>query len=174
MDKRQRLKLFYLGMWYFMNHYFQASHLLTRKKNLFLQLEEVTGNMSLLQVEELLISTEQRGLLLEEINELDMELKAYYLQDPLLKSAITHSCNKSQLPPQLAELYDISLTVKAIANRILKNDENIKIHLNFEKERILSKIQQLNTSGDVVASKYHRSVQTGRSNPLGVSKNKFI
>ena len=157
-----------------MNTYTESLQLLNRKKNLFLQLEEITGNMTLLEVNELITSMEQRGVLLKEVEDLDATLHAFCVNDPLLRGAINHTCTKDNLSQDLCTIYDISLTVKSIVNRITLNDDNIRIHLSYEKERILSHISKLNTSGTSVASRYHKSAQTGRSNPFGVPKGKLI
>ena len=157
-----------------MNTYIEPLQLLNRKKNLFLQLEEITGSMTLLEVDELLTCIEQRGVLLTEVADIDATLHAYYLTDPMLKSAISHSCTKNDLSPALCDLYDISLTIKSIVNRITLNDGNIRLHLKFEKERILSNIEKLNKGGTGVADKYHRSTQTGRSRLFGGNKGKLI
>ena len=157
-----------------MNTYIEPLQLLNRKKNLFLQLEEITGNMTLLEVDGLLNSVEQRGVLLKEVEDIDATLRAYFLSDPLLKSVISHACNKNDLSPPLCDLYDISLTIKAIVNRIALNDGNIRLHLKFEKDRILSNIQKLNQGGAVVADRYHRSTQTGRSRSFGSNRGKLI
>ena len=157
-----------------MKNYSQTFHFLTRKKNLFLQIEEITGNMCLLQVEELLVSVAERQIRLDEITQLDITLKEYCQEDPLLKKVLNHDCTTNQLTPELCTLYDIALAIKACVNRIIQNDESIRLHLAFEKDRILSKIEQHNTSSTVVADRYHRSVQTANSNPYGVSQKKWI
>ena len=157
-----------------MKNYAQTFHFLTRKKNLFLQIEEITDNMCLLQVEELLVSVEARQIRLEEITQLDITLKEYCQEDPLLKSVLNHDCTTKGLSDELCTLYDIALSIKACVNRIMQNDENVRLHLAFEKDRILSNIEQLNTSSTVVADRYHRSIQTANSNPFGVSQKKWI
>ena len=151
-----------------MQTYIQQFELLCSKKELFFQLEELTEQMSLLEVDALAVIMETRQRILQEISVLDEQIVAFCDEDEELRTALNHKCRKQDLSPELAKFYDVSLAIKATANRIVQNDEHIQMHMEFEKKRALEKIQQLNTSGPVVASRYHNSAQTGRgSRPNG-------
>ncbi len=157
-----------------MSNYIALLALLSQKQALFLEIEEITSHMSLQEVDALVESMERRGNLLNIIADLDIQLKESCATDNLLQQAINHECRKTDLPINLAPIYDLSLSIKGIIMRIGNNDETIRIHLDFEKERILSKIQQLNQSSGVVADRYHRSMTTGNHLSAKQSKNTLI
>lgn len=157
-----------------MSNYTNPLYLLSQKYRLFFELESLTDNMSLLEVGALIESMDRRTKLLEEISLLDVALKDACEADSALQKALNHQCNKRDLSPELAKFYDISLSIKAIIMRIQNNDENIRAHLDFEKKRIISKLEQINHSGGVVANSYHRSMNTGRQLSKQKTKKTFI
>lgn len=158
----------------FVTIHMQLLPLLARKKLLFLEVEEVTSDMCVLSIEDLVIHTDKRGRLLEEISKIDEEIKLLCDNDTALWDALNHICGRQDLPDELAELFDLSLSIKAVINRILKNEDNIRLHLISEKQRVVEKMENLNMSGTSVAERYHRSVQTGRNQPFGGGNNKII
>ena len=157
-----------------MKDYSTEMGLLAQKKQLFLELEAVTADMPLYQVEELAECMEERGRLLKKIEQIDEELRTRFASDEPLHSALNNQCDREGLSPALRELYDASLGVKAVVNRIIKNESAITDHLEYEKQRITQKMEELNQSGGVVADKYYRSVQTAINRPLGQGKNEMI
>lgn len=157
-----------------MTDYTAVSALLAQKKQLFLELESVTADMSLYQVEELAECMEKRSRLLQQVEQADDELRLICSADEQLRQVLNNQCSREELSPTLAALYDASLSIKAVVNRMMKNDDAIKEHLEYEKQRITQKIEELNQSGAVVADKYYRSVQTAINRPLGSGKDRMI
>lgn len=157
-----------------MTDYTAVSALLAQKKQLFLELESVTADMSLYQVNELAECMEKRSRLLQQVEQIDAELKLMCITDEELRQVLNNRCPREGLSPQLSALYDASLSIKAVVNRMMKNDDAIKEHLEYEKQRITQKIEELNQIGAVVAGKYYRSVQTGVPRPIGAGKDRMI
>lgn len=152
----------------------QLVDLLLKKKELFLELEETTSDMSVVPFESLVDRMEQRGQLLEEIGRIDGEIKEICQGDDEARAALNHTCDREGLTPELEQLYDLSLGIKAVVNRVMKYEEQITMHLEFEKKRIEEKMEALNVSGSAVANRYHQSVQTGIKRAFGTESDKLI
>lgn len=143
--------------------YTQILALLAQKKTLFSEFESVTETMYCMQAEDLAAAMDQRGLLLEQVAELDRQLAACAAGREDIRAALAHSCGREDLAPQLAEIYDAALAVKAVVNRLIKNKDSIYLHLESEKQRIRAKMEELNSGGASVAERYHQSVLTSVS-----------
>lgn len=152
----------------------QILSLLSRKKELFLELEEVTANMCILPLEELSLCTDKRGTLLDKIQTTDLEIKALCSQDRDIVAALNNTCEREGLSGELGALFDASISVKAVVNRIIKNEDSIRMHLTMEKQKIAEKMEELAHSGEAVAEKYHKSVLTGQNHPFAGANDKMI
>lgn len=148
--------------------------LLARKKECFLQVEAITEEMAVVGVEELSACMDRRARLLETVGGLDEEIRALAAGRPELLAALNHTVGRAGLPPSSARLYDASLSVKTVVNRIRKNEETVREHLELEKQRILSRMEELNRSGPAVAEQYRRSVQTGIQRQIGFGKDRML
>jgi len=144
----------------------QMLDLLEQKRLFFLHYEREMEDLPLLPSEEMEACLERGANLIKRIEELDGRLGQLIQQEgPMARSAVNHECDRSQLTPDLGRLYDASMSVKAVANRILRNDELIRQRIAFEREQALDKIKELNSRSDSVAGKYQKYTQTG-SRPL--------
>ncbi len=157
-----------------MTNYSEVTTYIEKKLELFENLELISESMTLLEVDELLVCIEKRGVLIEEIELVDNKLKDACLSDENLKASLNHTSSRDSFDAQLKNIYDISLKIKAIANRMLQNDENIRQHMAFEKERITTHIEKLNGSSTAAAGKYNKSIKSVVKNPQGVRKTKWI
>ena len=108
--------------------YIQILALLAQKKTLFSEFENVTETMYCMQAEDLAAAMDQRGLLLEQVAELDRQLAACAAGREDIRAALAHSCGREGLAPQLAEIYDAALAVKAVVNRLIKNKDSVYLH----------------------------------------------
>ncbi len=147
---------------------------LEQKRKLFAEMESITSAMTLYKVEELAQSMQKRSKIINAIDEIDLQLRAQAEQNELLRRALNNSCDRSPLDGDMARVYDASLAVKAIVNRIIQNEQSVKKHLDFEKSRVLEGIEKLTQSGLSVADRYHKSVQTGRNKVMGMERDKLI
>lgn len=145
----------------------QILRLLSDKRDLFLEMEEVTSAMCLQQVEQIAESMDRRSRLIERIDLVDASLADLCAGRDWVRAAMQHTCDRDGLPQELGEVYDASMAVKAVVNRIVRNDDAVKAHLEFEKQRVLQKVEELNRSGTAVANQYYQSVKTAIPNPVG-------
>ncbi len=148
--------------------------LLNQKKEIFLTFEQISENMAFLTAEDLPESVEQREYLLEKIAAIDAEMQPLLAGNEKLQAVLNHNVAPDKLSAPLAKLYEASLGVKAIINRILKNSNFIREHMENEQERILMQMEDLNKSGAVVAERYHQSVSTGVASSFNRNKGKII
>ncbi len=157
-----------------MTDYQHILNLLQQKKDILLNLEKITEPMGLFSVDELSNCIEQRTSLLSQMGLIDKDVKRFCENDDLLRQTLNHTCIRGDLSEELTLLYDVSLNIKAIIMRLKNNDENIKQHLEFEKSRILDRIENLNKSGPVVAKQYNKSMQTALKKPASFKKSTII
>ena len=144
----------------------QMLDLLEQKRNYFLHYEKEMETLPLLPVEELEPCVQRGAILIKKIEELDGKLNLLLQQNgPLAQSAASHDCDRGQLEPELAKLYDAAMGVKAVASRILKNDGMIRERITYERDQAMEKIKEINSRSASVAGRYQRSTQTGVDNP---------
>lgn len=140
----------------------QMLDLLEQKKVYFLHYEKEMEGLPLLAAEELEPCLQRGAKIIKKIEELDVRLKQLIQQGgSLVRTAVNHQCDRYQLNPELGKLYDASLSVKAVASRILQNDEMIRQRIALEREKALDNLKEINSRNHSVAGKYHRSMQTG-------------
>lgn len=140
----------------------QMLDLMEQKRVYFLHYEKEMEDLPLLPAEEMEACLERGANLIKRIEELDGRLSRLIQQEgPLARSAANHECDRDQLTPELGKLYDASLNVKAVANRILRNDGLIRQRIAYEREQALEKIKEINSRSDSVAGKYQRYTRTG-------------
>ncbi len=148
--------------------------LLAQKRDLFLEFERVSNGLCTQAVDELQQGMEQRGALLRQVCGLDEQLRGLCGGDTALRDAVDNRCGRGDLPPDLARVFDASMEVKAVVNRILNGEEATRRHLEQQREQILQKIEAMNSSASAVAEKYRRSVQTGMPQPMVDARDKKI
>lgn len=149
-----------------LDKYLQIIQFLSTKKELFLEIEATMDLLSYGEVDEITACMEERNKIIEQVKAIDIKIKAVCEKDKMLLAALNNSCNKSEISPTLIEIYDASLGVKAVVNRIMNNDNMVTMHLEHLQKKVLKQIKQMNTSVYVVADKYHRSLE-------GVTKRNF-
>ncbi len=148
--------------------------LLSNKCGLMKELEQITEVMSVQQVDELAHSVEKRAEIIDNLKSIDLDLQAVCTNDIALLSAINHTNSRDALSEDLQEVYDLSFMIKSSAHRISNNDEHIREHMMYEKNRVMKNIESLNKSGTSYAGRYHKSVQTGVGNRFPTKKGKLV
>lgn len=155
-----------------MDNRMQILQLLAEKQQLFSEIEKMTEDLCAQQVDELVQCMEKRGELLEQIKVIDCKIEKNCGEE--LRPVLHHACARGDLSQDLVKYYDAALAIKAIANRIIKNEDGVRLHLESEKQRIAKKLEELNHSGFSVANQYHRSVETGVNQALWGGTDKMI
>ena len=145
----------------------QMLDLLEQKRVYFLHYEKEMDDLPLLPAEEMEPCVLRGAAIIKKIEELDSRLNQLLAQNgPLAISAANHECDRGQLTPELSKLYDASLSVKAIASRILKSDAMIRERIAIEKEKAMEKIIEINKQSSSVAGRYQRIASAGVNTPL--------
>lgn len=149
--------------------------LLSRKKELLVVFETVTSGMLYEdRTEELEASIDQRQDILDKLMVMDRQIRQICAGDAALLQVLNHQCDRGGLRPELEELYDASLAVKAVANRIQSSDAAVVEHMELARESLKEKIEEINSGGYAVASKYYRAAQTGVARMVLDERNKKI
>ncbi len=144
---------------------------LQEKTKLLSEVERITESMAVVPQEELLTCTEKRGKLVDEIKLLDDKLREFAGMDNNIRSVLNNFCEKDDLTEELSKVYIEVLAVNAVLNRINKNDDVIKNRIEYEREKILNKIQSFNQSGEAATQRYYKSVHGTSFTPVNVSRD---
>ncbi|MBE6748294.1 MAG: hypothetical protein E7557_03585 [Ruminococcaceae bacterium] len=145
---------------------------LREKSKLLSEVEKITDSMAVVPQEELLGCTEKRGKLVDEIKIIDDKLREFAGMDNDIRSVLNNSCEKDDLTPELSKVYIEVLAVNAVLNRINSNDNVIKNRIEYEREKILNKIQVFNQGGEAATQRYYKSIHgTGGLTTVNVSRD---
>jgi malic enzyme len=132
-----------------------------REKQMLLQAEQITEEMQTAPGEELAALTARRGRFIEEASRLHEEERRLCAGDPLLLAAWSNAADPEKLSPGSRQIYDASLAVKAVANRIRRNSEPARRHLEQEQKILKDKLDELNSSPAKAIEKYVHVLRGG-------------
>ncbi len=141
------------------NNYSHVLDMLNEKKVLFLKLEEITSSTVVETSDKIIDSMKKRADLFDSMRELDKKISSEAVKDRRLRDALNNSCNKKDVDETLLEIFDLSLNIKAIANRLVKNEALLFEHLKAERNSILKEIEKLNKSGTAAANRYYNTTK---------------
>ena len=144
---------------------------LREKTKLLSEVEKITESMAVVPQEELLACTEKRGKLVDEIKLLDDKLREFAGIDNEIRSVLNNVCEKDDLTEELSKVYVEVLSVNAVLNRINSNDDVIKNRIEYEREKILNKIQSFNQGGEAATQRYYKSVHGTSFATVNVSRD---
>jgi len=135
--------------------------LLETQRGVFSDIEEITRRMLDEDIENFSPLLEERGKLLEKAVSIEEEIRLISHEDQRIGDVLGNRCDMTAIPDDLAKVFEASMRVKAIINRIKNMEEDIRLRMEAEREAILKKIESLNVSSNSVAGNYKRAVQTG-------------
>ncbi len=144
---------------------------LREKTKLLSEVEKITESMAVVPQEELLACTEKRGKLIDEIKLLDDKLREFAGMNNEIRSVLNNVCEKDDLTEELSKVYVEVLSVNAVLNRINSNDDVIKNRIEYEREKILNKIQSFNQGGEAATQRYYKSVHGTSFATVNVSRD---
>ena len=151
----------------------ELKNLLLAKQELFLEVERITNEIFDVSLDSINPLLETRGKVIEQVIFIDDKIKVLIGGDEYLRSVLNCTCDMSDLSDELKELVEESLRAKAVANRIIKNEDSVRLRIENERDSMLDKIENLNQSSSTVAQSYKRSVETGIPQKIS-SKKKSI
>ena len=140
--------------------------LLEEKKELFLEMEQVSEKMLLMDADELAQACSQRQKILDQVQEIDRVLKGMCQEDEEARLVMNHEVQPEAEDKALKALYEMSFAVKAVVNRIVREEEARRNHMEQQRDAIKYKIEELNQSGTSVARQY---LQTAKMNGQDLS-----
>lgn len=137
--------------------------LLHKKRELFLNVETITNEINEFPIDRITELLEKRGEALEHVILIDNQIQMLIVGNEELQSVLSCTCEISELKDELKELFEEVLRIKAIVNRIIKNEDTIRLKIESERDSLLNKIETINSSSNSIAESYKRSVNTGFS-----------
>ncbi len=152
----------------------QLETLLNSKKELLELIETTTKDMHSDDINDIKKSFDARQQLLDRLSSIDIQIKKFCEQDNDLKQALNNSIPSSAVTGKYQKYYKISMTHKAISNRILKYDGLIASNLGIKRAETLEKIKQLNQAYPVSTNRYQKGVSTTSYKPIFIKKDKYI
>lgn len=153
-----------------MIYYDEILSCLSEKYACFLTLEELSIPMQYETVgvlEELII---KRSELFEKISQIDARIHHLTQDDDYCRKVIALRVSRKDISLNFREIYHMSLQCKLSVNRLLKNEDVIRLHLKNEKQRVMEQVKELNQNTSNLAAKYHSSVQTGQNRTVSTLK----
>jgi len=157
-----------------MDNNLELKKLLQTKQELFLAVEAITNDISEAPIDQIVLLLDVRGDTLEQVISIDNQIKAIVGTDEKIRSVLNCTCEMSALQGDLKELFEAALRVKSVVNRIIKNEDTVRLRIEHERDSLLDKIENINSSSNVVAESYKRSVKTGFSQGSAGNKKKTI
>lgn len=133
--------------------------LLQEKQRIFLEIEKISEKMFSLEVDELIEAVGQRQELLDEVQNLDSEIRRCCDEQPDIRPLLNHTQLANTQEEKM--FYDLSLEIKATANRIMQGEEEREKYMKLKKQEIKEKIEKLNSTGQVTAKRYHQVIAAG-------------
>ncbi|PKM74471.1 MAG: hypothetical protein CVU91_00980 [Firmicutes bacterium HGW-Firmicutes-16] len=152
----------------------KLTQLLREKEVLFIDVERITNDIFEAPVDIINALLETRGNALERVNQVNDKISPLIEGDEHLKSILNCSCEISGLTGETKELFEQALRIRAVANRIIKNEDCVRQRIENERDLLLEKIETMNRSSKTVAESYKRSVETALPHGFGNSKNKTM
>ncbi len=152
----------------------KLKQLLREKEILFNEVERITNDIFESPVDVINALLETRGSVLEQVNIVNQKISPLIEGDENLRSVLNCTCDISGLSGEMKELFEQSLRIRAVANRIIKNEDCVRQKIENERDSLLEKIETMNSSSKTVAESYKRSVETALPRGFGNSKNKTV
>lgn len=141
----------------------ELKNLLQKKQELFLNVEAITNDINEFPIDRITELLEKRGEALEQVVLIDNQIQTLVGDNENLKSVLSCTCEISELQGESKELFEQVLRIKAIVNRIIKNEDMVRLKIENERDSLLNKIETINSSSNSIAESYKRSVNTGFS-----------
>ena len=144
-----------------MENFDRILDLLKEKLEIFLTIEKLTNMMFTSSVDELSDILADRGDLLQKAVLIESEINKEVYDKACIKGVLNNTKDISKLSDELLKIYDASMRVKAVLNRLNKLEKDVQLRLENERDMILERIESMNSSSNSVAGNYKRTVQMG-------------
>lgn len=136
--------------------------LLQKKRELFLEYEKETMEIAAGSEDDIEKHMENRIRLQSEIDENSgrLEQLCESADEPeKLLAAVKSSCTREELSEELQEIFELSMQVRSVVNRIQMTEPQAMGRLESVRDEALKKIKEMNQSSQAKASRYYNSTQ---------------
>lgn len=116
--------------------------------------EKETRKMLECPIDDILMLTEKRASIAEEITKLDNAVKAECADNPAALAAYTNKSDRSDLTGELTEIFDLRQEFNSIAFRVQSLDLQIKERITMIRDELIVKIKKNNAGQNAKAAKY--------------------
>lgn len=134
--------------------------LLASQQSDLVQVEKLTEQILYAPAEDFSDLINQRGTFLEHAVLAENRLKQAGSGDGSLRSVLNGSAEPGALSPELREVYETSLRVKAALCRIRRLEPQVVTRMENERAEALSHLEELNASSNSAAAGYSHVLRT--------------
>lgn len=134
--------------------------LLASQHDDFVQAEKLTEQILYAPAEDFPNLIDQRGTFLEHAVLTENQLKQAGSGEERLRGVLDGSAEPGALSPELREIYEASLRVKAALCRIHRLEPQVVTRMENERAEALSHLEELNASGNSTAAAYSHALRT--------------
>lgn len=126
-----------------------------KKINILMQkYEDLTRKLLDCPVDDILMLTEKRKRISEEITVHDTFIKNECTNNDELISAYKNNCEREMLPEEFVEVFDLRQQFNSMAFRVSALDPEIKERIELLKNELVDKIKKNNSGQNAKAAKY--------------------
>ena len=140
-----------------MNLYEKIWMLINDKYEHFVEFEKVTSNILSCDIDDIENLIKKRESLINLITKIDSEITKLCSEcdyPEIALKAVKCLCNRNEIPQELKKVFDATMNVFSVVNRINDLDNQARQRIDQEKTILLIKIKENNKSAGAQASKY--------------------
>lgn len=144
-----------------------------RINKLISRYEEITRKLLDCEVDDILILTEKRKGISQEITNFDNQIRNECAETPEALSAYLNKCDRGELSDELKQIFDLRQEFNGYAFRIQSMDPEIRERINLLRDDLVVKIKENNSGHNAKAAKYAKAGVSSGSD-LFVPENKKL
>lgn len=145
-----------------------------RINKLISQYEKITRKLLDCDVDDILILTEKRKSISQEITKLDNQIRNECSETPKALEAYLNKCDRSELTDELKHIFDLRQEFNGIAFGISSMDPEIIERINLIRDDLVLKIKKNNSGQNAKAAKYAKTGISDGSNFFVPENKKLI
>ncbi|MCI7803797.1 MAG: hypothetical protein MR503_01800 [Oscillospiraceae bacterium] len=145
-----------------------------RINKLLSQYEKITRKLLDCDVDDILILTEKRKGISQEITKLDNQIRNECSETPKALEAYLNKCDRSELTDDLKQVFDLRQEFNGIAFGISSMDPEIIERINLIRDDLVLKIKKNNSGQNAKAAKYAKAGMSDGSNFFVPENKKLI
>lgn len=152
----------------------QLTPLMEEKFQILTQIQVVTDPLPSASFEELVAGMKKRDPLFDSLKRVDASIHELTKDCPELTKILSNQATHEEVTEDLKPLWQLEMNIMSIVNRLLRNEESLRLNMETLQEEARKGIEKQNTSSAALASKYGAATETGRGYAPRQSKQRFI